>query len=122
MLRTSLIAAAAALSLAACSTSPERSSDAAAGTPEDCFRNSLVSGFNVVDAHRVRLMQGTRHYIVTINQPTTEIDMSQAITVDSINDRICVGTPVGVALLNQGRRYPVSRIERDPASVDPVGS
>ena len=118
----SFLFAAAALTLSACATSPESSSDAAAGTSEDCFRNSMVSGFNVVDAHRIRLMAGSRHYIVTINQPTTEIEQSSAIAVESQRDRVCVGETLGIALLSGGQRFPVSRVERDPASVEAVGS
>ena len=120
MIRTIALAAA-AFALSACGTSPERS-DSAASTSDDCFRNNLISGFNVVDAHRVRVMAGTRHYILTVNQPTTELSLTTAISVESPRDRICVGEPLGVAIHSEGRSYPVSAIVRDPASVDPVGS
>jgi hypothetical protein len=122
MVRSFLLAAA-ALTLTACATgtSPE-ASNPPANSSDDCFRNSMVGGFNVVDAHRIRVMAGSRHYLLTIDQPTTEINQSASIAVESGRDRICVGDTLGVAVLNGGVRYPVSRIERDPATVDPTGS
>ena len=121
MLRNLLLAAA-ALSLAACASTETASSGAAAD--RDCFRAMDVSGYGVLDEHRIRVtIAPQREYYLTIRQNTRDLDWAHAIAIRSTTSFICVGNGLGVQLMGGDPPfpYPVTLIERAPVTA-PAGS
>lgn len=123
------IALIAAVALAACSSTGSGggygSASANSGGPhEDCFRANEVTGYGVVDEHRVRLSVGTRDYIFTIVQNSRDLDWNHAISVRSITNFICTGNGTGVQLMGGEPPVPtqVTLIERAPGDTAPQGS
>jgi hypothetical protein len=108
------IALIAAVALAACSTPMGNESGNAGGPHADCFRANEVTGYGVVDEHRVRLSVGTRDYIFTIVGNSRDLDWNHAISVRSISSFICTGPGTGVQLMGGEPPIPtqVTRIER----------
>lgn len=116
MLRTTLIAAVAALSLGGCASTTQAAS-AEAPAERDCFRTLDVRGYGVLDDHRIRArVSTTREYILTINQNVRDLDWTHAIGIESGTSFICVGNGLGVRVSGGDPpvSYPVIRIERAP--------
>jgi len=107
MLRTTLLAVAAALALAACATPEETAS---AGPPEgrDCFRSADIFGYGVVDDHTIDIR-----------------DWTQQIAIRSTTGWICTGNGLGVEIIggDPPRRFPVNGIQPRPeAPAEQTGS
>ncbi|MGD9815370.1 MAG: DUF6491 family protein [Hyphomonadaceae bacterium] len=120
MLRSAFLAAT-ALSLAACASTETASSGA---TERDCFRALDVSGYGVLDEHRIRVtVSPQREYYLTIRQNTRDLDWAHAIAIRSTTSFICVGNGLGVQLMGGDPPfpYPVTLIERAPVTA-PAGS
>lgn len=117
-------AAIAAALLGACTTTGGSDQTAGGGPHSDCFHAGEVTGYGVVDEHRVRLSVGTRHYIFTIPQNTRDLDWNHAISVRSISSFICTGSGAGVQLMGGEPPIPyqVTSIERAPNDTQPSGS
>jgi hypothetical protein len=114
-----LLAAAAALALAACAAQT-----AGDGAARDCFRTLDVSGYGVLDEHRIRVsINPQREYYLTVRHNTRDLDWTQAITLRSTTSFICVGNGLGVEVMggNPPVPYPVVNIERAPLEA-PTGS
>lgn len=125
MLRMTLLAAAAALSLGACTTSSQHADAGAPADSRDCFRTLDVSGYGVVDEHRIRAhVSPQREYYLTIAQNTRDLDWAHAISIRSTTSFICVGNGLGVQVMGgePAMPYQVTAIERAPRDTAPAGS
>lgn len=104
-----------ALALTACAT-PTAGHSAPAG--RDCFLNSQVSGYNVIDAHHVRLNAGApnRHYILGTTWDARDLNWAERVAIHSTTDWICTGNGLGVEIIggDPRRTYPVTEITREP--------
>jgi hypothetical protein len=124
MLRTLLVASALS-ALAACAGTQGAQSEGAAAATRDCFRTMDVSGYGVVDEHRVRVhISPQREYYLTINANTRDLDWTHAISIRSMTSFICVGDGAGVQLMGGDPPFPyqVTRIERAPTTNAVEGS
>ena len=122
MLRSSILAAIAAVALGACASAQT----AADSAPEsrDCFRPLDVRGYGVVDDHTIRVhVSPTREYYLSINALTRDLDWTHAISIRSTMSFVCVGNGAGVHLMGGDPPFPyqVTRIERAPSDA-PTGS
>lgn len=113
MLRTTLLALAAALTLGACAT-PEET--AAAPDGRDCFRNDDIFGYGVVDDHTIDVRANGRHYLMTTSWNARELDWTQQIAIRSATGWICTGNGLGVEIIggDPPRRFPVNSVARRP--------
>ena len=113
MLRSTLLAAVAALALNACAATQRE-----AGTPaRECFRTIDIHGYSVVDERRVRVRIGpSRAYVLTINRDLRSLDYSNAISIRSAVSFVCTGNGLGVQVVggNPEQFYQVINIERAP--------
>lgn len=124
MLRMTLLAAAAALSLAACA-STETAGNSAPPDSRDCFRALDVSGYGVLDEHRIRAhVSPAREYYLRVNGNTRDVDWTHAISIRSVSSFICVGNGNGVQIMggDPPMPYQVTAIERAPRDTAPQGS
>lgn len=124
MLRTTLLAFAAALALAACATPEETAS---AGPPEgrDCFRSADIFGYGVVDDHTIDVRANGRHYLMTTNWNARDLDWTQQIAIRSATGWICTGNGLGVEIIggDPPRRFPVDGVQLRPeAPAEQTGS
>ena len=122
MLRSSILAAIAAVALGACANTQTAESSAAAS--RDCFRPLDVRGYGVIDDHTVRVhVSPAREYHLSINALTRDLDWNHAITIRSTMSFVCVGNGAGVQLMGGDPPFPyeVVRIERAPSDA-PTGS
>lgn len=113
-----LLAAAAALTLAACASD---------GAPEptpagdrDCFNADSVRGYNLVDENHVDIRVGAnRHYVLTTDWNARDLDWTHAIAIRSTSGFICTGNGLGVELIggDPRRTYHVTNIARAPDEV-----
>ncbi len=113
-----LLGAAAALALCTAITAPANSQESEQPR-RDCFRNVEVSGYGVLDEHRIRVrIRGGREYYLSINQNTRDLDWNHAISIQSTLSFICVGSGDGVRLVggDPPLPYAVTGIERAPPS------
>jgi hypothetical protein len=120
-----LLAAAAALSLGACATSTETASTSAPADSRDCFRALDVSGYGVLDEHRIRAhVSPGREYYLRVNGNTRDVDWTHAISIRSVTSFICVGNGNGVQIMggDPPLPYQVTAIERAPHDAAPQGS
>ncbi len=114
MLRTVLIATAFTLSACASTASEEQT---ASTSPRDCFFSDLISGYNVIDDHRIRVNVGaSRSYILTTAWNARDLDWTQAIALRSATGSICTGNGLGVEIIGgePRRSYYLTSIEREP--------
>ena len=105
MLRPLLLAAA-ALTLAACSSTSGDTQTAASGAPaQDCFRNDDIFGYGVIDDHNIDVRARGRHYIFPIG--TRDLDWT-GHRHPLVHRWICVGNGLGVEIIGSDpqRRYP----------------
>jgi hypothetical protein len=112
-----IFGAAVALAFCAATATPAYPEDTAQPR-RDCFRTLEVSGYGVVDEHRVRVrIRGGREYYLTINHNTSDLDWNHAISLQSTLSFICAGDGDGVRLLGGDPpvRAMVTAIERAPA-------
>lgn len=110
-----LIAAVVGLLTAACASQPEAES-------RDCFSTSLIRGYDVVDEHHVRLsVRGDRAYILATQWNVRDLDWTHGIAIRSRSRSICTGSGIGVEVAGgrPPRSYPITSIEREPASAAP---
>ncbi|WP_395645753.1 DUF6491 family protein [Terricaulis sp.] len=117
MLRMTLLAAAAALSLGACASTETADNGSSGGGNRDCFRSLDVSGYGVIDESHIRVSVGAnRHYSLGIRQNTRDLDWTHAIAIRSTTSFICTGNGLGVQLVggDPALTYPVTSIERLP--------
>lgn len=124
MLRPLLLAAA-ALTLAACSTAAGDTQSASTTAPaQDCFRNDDIFGYGVIDDHSIDVRARGRHYIFTTEWDARDLDWTQAIAIRSTTGWICVGNGLGVEIIggDPQRRFPVSSITRRPDEPEATGS
>lgn len=123
MLRTSLLAFV-ALGLAACASTSDSGTSAAAGDRE-CFSSSQVSGYEVIDDNHVRVrVSANRNYILTTSWNARDLDWTHAIALRaSPAGQICTGNGLGVELVggDPQRTYPITNIAREPDPI-PAGS
>lgn len=115
--------AAAALSAMVGCAAPQAGADASAGG-RDCFRTVEVSGYDIVDEHRVSVaINSRREYILTIRENTRALDWTNAVTLRSPSNFVCVGSGDGAQLVggNTALFYRVVRVERAPEPA-PAGS
>lgn len=120
-----LILAAAALTLAACSTTGESTQTASSAAPaQDCFRNDDIFGYGVIDDHNIEVRARGRYYIFTTNWNARDLDWTQSVAIRSSTGWICVGNGLGVDIIggDPQRRFPVSSITRKPDEPEPTGS
>lgn len=121
MLRSSLLAAFAAVALSACAAT-----QTAEGPSErECFRNIDINGYSVVDERRVRVRIGpTREYVLTLNRDFRDADWTQAIAIRSPVSFVCTGNGLGVQVVggDPEQFYQVISIERAPAEEAVEGS
>ena len=113
MLRIGILASA-ALILSACATSEAQTASAG---DRDCFRSAQVRGFNVIDRSTVQISVGaSRHYLLTTNWPTTNLDFSQRIAIRSSTGYVCTGNGLGVEIVGgePQQTYPIQSIARAP--------
>jgi hypothetical protein len=124
MLRPTLLAAAAALTLAACSTSSGETRTASTAPAQDCFRNDDIFGYGVIDDHNIDVRARGRHYIFTTEWNARDLDWTHAIAIRSATGWICVGNGLGVEIIGgePQRRFPVSSITRQPEEPEATGS
>lgn len=116
----SALAAVAALTLSACSTTEAASTSSGA----DCFRPEQVTGYSVIDESHVRVIARAHQYVVTIQGRATELDWTQTIGLQSTGRTlICPGrSTMGVYLVGGDTqlRYPVSNVALEQSA--PTGS
>ena len=124
MLRPILFAAAAALTLAACSSTGGETQTASTAPAQDCFRNDDIFGYGVIDEHNIDVRARGRHYIFTTNWNARDLDWTNAIAIRSSTGWICVGNGLGVEIIGgePQRRFPVSSITRRPDEPEATGS
>lgn len=124
MLRPFLLAAAAALTLAACSSTGGETQTASTAPSQDCFRNDDIFGYGVIDEHNIDVRARGRHYIFTTTWNARDLDWTQAIAIRSTTGWICTGNGLGVEIIggDPQRRFPVSSITRRPDEPEPTGS
>jgi len=124
MLRPILLAAAAALTLAACSSTGGETQTASTAPAQDCFRNDDIFGYGVIDEHNIDVRARGRHYIFTTNWNARDLDWTHAIAIRSSTGWICVGNGLGVEIIGgePQRRFPVSSITRRPDEPEATGS
>jgi len=116
-----LAASTLALVLGACATQETSESESS----RDCFRTLDVRGYGVVDEQRIRVrVSPQREYILTLIQPTRDIDWTHAISLRSVTSFICVGSGNGVQVMGGDPPIAtqVTRIERAPNNEQPSGS
>jgi len=115
-----LILAAAAIGLAACTTT-EGAAESASAAPSnrDCFRAHSVNGYEIIDDHNIRVRVSTsRTYTLTTSWNASDLDWSNAIALRSNTGWICSGNVRGDVEITggpMGRTFPVDSITRDPA-------
>jgi hypothetical protein len=108
---------AAGLLLAACASDPGAQASNAGG--RDCFRDSQVSGFNVVgdNAVKVNISPG-RDYLLTVDHSAHQLATSEHIAIAAPpSGLICTGNGLGVNLRGgdvPGDRWTVTSIARAP--------
>lgn len=124
MLRPLLFAAAAALTLAACSSTGGETQTASTAPAQDCFRNDDIFGYGVIDDHNIDVRARGRHYIFTTAWNARDLDWTHAVAIRSTTGWICVGNGLGVEIIggDPQRRFPVSSITRRPDEPEPTGS
>jgi len=116
-----IVAATALLVVGACaSTTPSEP-----GASRDCFRTADVTGYGIQDEHRVRVSVGSsRHYYLSIDENTRDLDWTHALRLQSSTSFVCVGDIASGAQIIGGepvRWYLVRSIERAPDDT-PQGS
>jgi hypothetical protein len=107
-----LFLACAAFTVSACATQTDAKPDG-----RDCFLNSQISGYSVIDDHHIRVTVGpSRRYILTTNWNAHDLVWTEAVAVRSTTDWICTGDGLGVEVIGgrPRRQYPVNAIEREP--------
>ena len=122
MVRSTLLAAAAAVALSACAT---QTAEGRAPTERDCFRTMDVRTYGVVDEHRVRVhISPAREYYLTINENVQNLDWNHAISIRSTMSFICTGNGAGVQVMGGDPPIPyqVINIERAPRDTTVEGS
>lgn len=120
MLRTTMIAA--ALALSACASTGD--TQTASAGERDCFFSNSVSGYNIIDDHHIRVSAGaSRSYILETNWNARDLDWTQAIALRSSTGSICTGNGLGVEVIGgePQRTYPITSITREPEAA-PQGS
>ena len=111
-----LLAASATLALGACASTTADSGRGPTADARDCFRNSQVSDYDIIDPSRVRLRAGNHEYIATLRGNTMQLDSASVIAIESESNLICDGDAQGVYLRAGGQRVAVSDIERVDSS------
>jgi hypothetical protein len=122
MVRSTLLAAAAAVALSACAT---QTAEGRAPAERDCFRTMDVRTYGVVDEHRVRVhISPAREYYLTINENVQNLDWNHAISIRSTMSFICTGNGAGVQVMGGDPPIPyqVINIERAPRDTTVEGS
>lgn len=118
MLRTLLLTAAAAFSLAACAATPTDTASTAMPADRDCFYANSVSGFNAIDDRHVRITAGaSRHYILTTNFNARDLRYSEALALRSRSGWVCTGTNLPDIEIYGGdptRHYFITEVVREP--------
>jgi hypothetical protein len=89
---------AAGLLLAACASDPGAQASNAGG--RDCFRDSQVSGFNVVGDNAVKVnISPSRDYLLTTNRSVHQLRSEEHIAFEGTpSGLVCVGNGDGVLL------------------------
>ncbi|WP_135211006.1 DUF6491 family protein [Vitreimonas flagellata] len=119
-----LIVLACALALGACASTAAESADTA---DRDCFRPMDVSGFNVVDAERLKVRVGpSREYFLTVQGGTRDIRFDETLGIDAGHSFVCTGNGLGVRVIGGDHDFPraVTRVERvpPPSAVAPTAA
>ncbi len=120
--RTILLAAA-AFGLTACTTADQTASTASM-TPadgRDCFRTASVTGYSVVDDHNIRVRLPGRSYTLHTTWNANDLDWTQSLALRSDTGWICTGNTLGAVEVTGGhmnRTYPIQSVSRD---TDPPG-
>jgi hypothetical protein len=115
MVRSSLIAA--ALALTACATQQETAATSTPPAGRDCFNSDLVSGYTYVDNQHVGINVGAnRKYVLTTMFNARDLDWTRAIALRSTSGWICTGNGLGVEVIggDPRRTYPITEIVRAP--------
>ena len=109
------------LALGACAT------PTAGATPpsgRDCFAQSSVLGYSLIDQHNVKVHVGaSRDYILTTNWNAYDLNWRETIALRSPTGWICTGNGLGVDVTGGSpvRTYPITGITRAPEPA-PQGS
>jgi hypothetical protein len=83
----------------------------------DCFNQSMVHGFSLIDDHTVDVSVGAnRHYILTTSWNAHDLNWSEAIELRSTTGWICTGNGLGVEVRGGHPRmtYPITGVARAP--------
>ena len=111
MTRLSTLAIA-AIAVSACVTQ-----SAAAPAGRDCFSNSQINGYSILDDNHIRVSVGAgRHYILTTNWNARDLVWTENVAIRSTTNWICTGNGLGVEVIGgrPRRTYPIQGIEREP--------
>jgi hypothetical protein len=120
MLRITLLAAAAALTLGACSTSETATASNEPPAGRDCFNQRSVSSYSINDDDKLDVRVGAnRHYLVTLQPNPRDLDFTRALRLESPLGWICTGNGRGVEIVGGNPpevafRYYATNIERGP--------
>ena len=124
MVRSIILAAAAAFTLGACATQA-----ASTETPRgDCFRAESINGFSPVDDHNVKISVGAnREYILTSLSRLTGLNFEQELAVESHSGWICTGNGLDLRLHTRGpfhQTFAITNVARapEPEPAAPQGS
>lgn len=121
MVRSTLLAALAAVAVSACAGAQTEG----AAAERDCFRTMDIRTYGIVDEHRVRVhISPARQYYLTINENVQNLDWNHAISVRSTMSFICTGNGLGVQVMggDPAIPYQVINIERAPRDTAVEGS
>lgn len=111
MSRLSILAIA-TIAASACATQ-----SAAAPDGRDCFSNSQINGYSIIDDNHIRVSVGAgRNYILTTNWNARDLVWTENLAIRSATNWICTGNGLGVEVIGgrPRRTYPIQGIEREP--------